>query len=227
MEQMLETIMLDAEEANELLFKVKVEGSDPAPARVRLVCEAGEFGYVFNGHGTSEEGVVQFLLPVMKDKIKEGTYLSRIEVLIENRYFAPVQFQLGFKKTMTVVAEAITVQPRKAPPEVRVTAQPIIVAKPVSIPVQVTVQQPTQRPIVVAPIERSVAKPVAVVQPQKKTVDREAPPLAHVNAQQTLKERFHAVKEDDDDLAALFEDKSTLRDLARRVISKLPGGSKR
>lgn len=49
MESLLETIDLDIEESNELLFKVKVEGADPAPVKVRLVCESGDMAYMFNG----------------------------------------------------------------------------------------------------------------------------------------------------------------------------------
>ena len=57
MEPTLETIVLDAEENNELLFKVKVEGADNVPAKVRLVCESGELAYMFNGYSTSTDGV--------------------------------------------------------------------------------------------------------------------------------------------------------------------------
>lgn len=169
MEPLLETIDLDMEESNELLFKVQIQGADPAPAKVRMVCEGGELGFVFNGKA-GPEGLVQFNLPVMKDRLREGVYQARVEVLIENRYFAPVQFQVNFKRTVKVVAEAVTLSPRKVAPEIKVTAAPVVQKKP-EVPVVTPAPAPTS------------AKPT-----------REAPPPARTNAQVTLKERFHSNK---------------------------------
>lgn len=175
MEPLLETIELDIEESNELLFKVKVEGVEQAPAKVRLVCEVEDLAYMFSGHPTSEEGVVQFLLPVLKDRLKAGTYLSRVEVLIENRYFAPVQFNLNLKKAVTVVAESIQAPQRRPVPQVTVTAAPIVVKK--AAPV-------------VAPVTAS--RPLVVEEP-KKVVPVQGPPTAKPS---TLKERYRTRAED-------------------------------
>jgi len=109
MEQSLETIDLDIEESNELSFKIKVEGAPQSPAKVRLVCEAPEVTYMFNGCGTNEDGVVQFTLPPMIGKISEGSYQSKVEVLIDNKYFSPVTFNINFKKAMTVVVESMQI----------------------------------------------------------------------------------------------------------------------
>lgn len=123
MDPLLEIVDLDMEENNELLFKVKIEGADPAPARVRLVCESGDLAYMFNGRLAGQDGLIQFNLPVMKDKLKEGIYQSRVEVLVDNRYFAPVQFQINFKKAVKVVAEAVFTRMPIQKPDVNVTAQ--------------------------------------------------------------------------------------------------------
>lgn len=171
MEPMLETIDLDTEEPNELLFKVKVEGADPAPAKVRLVCESGDVAFMFNGRTAGPDGLIQFNLPIMKDKLKEGLYLARVEVLIENRYFAPVQFQVNFKKAVKVFAESVNAPQHKVSPGITVSAAPIL--------------KPKQQ-IVVEP-------PVALV-PQ--VIDREAPPPARLAAQTTLRERHKTKKED-------------------------------
>lgn len=130
MEPLTETIDLDLEESNDLTFKIKLEGTASTPAKVRLVCEGNDFSYMFNGYGTGEPEVVQFTLPQMNNKIQEGTYTARIEVLVENRYFAPLQFQINFKKTLSVVAEAIQVVQKALKPEIKVTAAPIVTAKP-------------------------------------------------------------------------------------------------
>jgi len=214
MEPLLETIDLDVEEAAELLFKVKVEGIEPAPAKVRLVCEAGDVAYMFNGHPTSDDGVVQFLLPVLKDKIREGIYSSRVEVLIENRYFAPVNFNIHFKKAVKVVAEAVQVPQRRVAPQVSVTAAPIVVKKPAPP----------------APVPAPVAKPVVVEAPVKHVQEtvaapkKIAPPPSKFNASMTLRERYNSrlderreevVEVDDDDLDASSQ---MIRELARNFI---------
>lgn len=194
MEPTLETIVLDAEENNELLFKVKVEGADNVPAKVRLVCESGELAYMFNGYSTSTDGVVAFNLPPMKDKLKEGVYASRIEVLIENKYFAPVEFNINFKKVVKVVAESINIAPRKAP-EMKVTASVVVAQRPQPVPTVV--------PPVIKQVE-TVVKPKPVEQePQKK---------------QSLRERFQSkpsVIEDDVDES----DENLIRELARSFIN--------
>lgn len=129
MEPMLETINLDLDESNDLKFKIKLEGNVSSPAKVRLVCEGEDFSYVFKGYGTNEMDVVQFTLPRMENKLKEGTYNAKVEVLVENRYFAPLQFQINFKKSVSVVAEAVRVAPRVEDKSIKVTAVPIIEAK--------------------------------------------------------------------------------------------------
>lgn len=144
MEPLNETIALDIDESNDLTFKIKMEGAASAPAKVRLVCEGEDFAYMFNGYGTGEDEVVQFTLPRMDRKISEGTYAARVEVLVDNRYFAPLQFQINFKKTLSVVAESIRVVPKVTRPDITVTASSISVNKPV---VPVTAIKFEQRPV--------------------------------------------------------------------------------
>lgn len=138
---MTETISLDIDESNELAFRIKMEGTAAAPAKVRLVCEGEDFAYMFNGYGTGEPEVVQFTLPRMGAKITEGSYAARVEVLVENRYFAPLQFQIEFKKTLSVVAEAIQVKPRVTQSDIKVTATPLVAQKPAAKPTQIVFEQ--------------------------------------------------------------------------------------
>jgi hypothetical protein len=174
MEHLLETIALDSEENNELLFKIKIEGADPAPAKVRLVCETGDVSFMFNGQPIGDD-VVAFNLPIMKDKIKEGIYLSSVEVLVENRYFTPVQFQINFKKTVKVVAESIKLMPRKVPQEIKISAVPIP-----------TVKQP--EPIQV------VQQPVVKEAKQEQQIVRQTLPISR-DSQKTLREKFYEKSE--------------------------------
>lgn len=123
-----EAIQLDIDEQNELMFKVRIEGTDPAPARVRLVCEQGDVSFMFTGHPTGADDLVNFDIPAMVGRIKEGVFRSRIEVLVENRYFSPVQFDIEFKKMMKVVAEQVERRPQQVKKEpVKVSAQQVIV----------------------------------------------------------------------------------------------------
>lgn len=150
----MEDLTLDIDESTDIAFKIKMEGAVSAPAKARLVCEGTDFSYMFNGYATEESEVVQFTLPQMAGKLKEGTYEARVEVLVENRYFVPVKFQVNFKKSLSVVAESVVVKPKENKKELKVTAEPIIVAKKPQTPVQFEqkqIPQQTQAPVSVKP----------------------------------------------------------------------------
>jgi hypothetical protein len=197
MESLLEMIELDIDESSELFFKVKIEGIDPAPTKIRLVCEAGEIAYMFDGHTTKDDGVIQFSIPSLKDKVNEGVYGSRVEVLVDNRYFAPVEFNINFKKSVSVVAESVQMAPAAQP---RVTAAPIVVKKPSSL---------NQRPKV--PEQRAVVQPVSPVSQPRRAVA--APQIVAP----TLKERYVArVTENDAEIDE--EGVESLRELARTFV---------
>lgn len=199
MEQMLETVTLDVEETNELAFKIQVEGAT-SPAKVRLVCEGSDFSYMFSGKGTGEEGVVQFVIPQMKNKLQEGTYSARVEVLIENRYFSPVQFQLNFKKTMQVFAEAVNVVQRTSKPDIKVSASPIVVSSGKSEPKPILVQE----------------SPVVPKQPPKINNTVENRDNVKKSTASTLREKFARSSQ-------RTEVDSDLRELAKRLLKMSEG----
>jgi hypothetical protein len=208
MENLLETVDLDIEESNELTFKIKLEGVGTNPVKVRLVCEDNEMAYMFNGYGTGEDGVVQFLLPQMKNKLSEGTHPARVEVLVDNRYFSPVQFQINFKKVVSVVAESMFVASK--PPtrqEIKVSAHPITVR-------QVSkAEPPSQNFVQDAPLP---TRPKSVFNETpsnfvRKAVEKEAP--------KRIIERDLTRSS----LAAAVESDEKFQELARNVRSKLSG----
>jgi hypothetical protein len=121
METILETVNVDIGEPSELLFKVKIDGADSSPVKVRLVCEAGDVSYMFNGVRTEQDDIIKFTVPTMAEKLTEGTHKCKIEVFIDNRYFTPVQFDMNFKKAVSVVMEAVAVQPRQKQTEISVS----------------------------------------------------------------------------------------------------------
>lgn len=143
MDTLLETLELDADEANEMLFKVNVEGHAVGPARVRLVCEVGDVAMMFPGR-PSTDGLIQFIIP--KNSLKEGKHHSLVEVMVDNKYFVPVEFNVEIKRQVQVVVE--TVKYVKPQSELKITAAPIIVKK----------TQPTTQPIVVSQQSTLAAK---------------------------------------------------------------------
>lgn len=211
MEQFLETIDLDIEEANELLFKVKVEGIEQAPAKVRLVCEGGDMDLMFQGSPTQDEGVVQFMVPPLKGKLKEGQYLSRVEVLIENRYFAPVQFNINFKQAVKVVAEAIRIPAKREVPRVSVTAVPVVVNRKTQNP-PAPQPVPVAKPVVIEAPVKPVAKPAP--KPAEKKPFAPRIPGTPNNKPQTLKER-HAARHPQ---PKVVEGEELIKELARSFV---------
>lgn len=125
MDMTQETLALDIDDKNELTFRIKVEGIDPAPAKISMICEGVDHAYMFTGVPQGHDDLVTFTIPVMKNKILEGVYASRVEVLIDNKHFVPVKFNVNFKKTISVVAEAVVV-PTLKKKEIIVTAAPIV-----------------------------------------------------------------------------------------------------
>lgn len=126
----MDNIEIDIDEAIELLFKVQIEGTE-IPVRTRLVCEGKDMGFLFSGGFTEDPGVVQFVIPSMKGKITEGEYRTKLEVLIENRCFSPIEFMLRFKKQITVTAESLShAVTKKVSIEIKPTAVLVEVRRP-------------------------------------------------------------------------------------------------
>mgnify|MGYP003351327666 FL=1 len=147
--------------------------------------ESSDMSYMFAGRATQEDGVVQFNIPQMKDKIDEGTYAARVEVLIENRYFSPVQFQLNFKKPVKVFAESIQVAP--APPkfDIRVSAAPIKVSPPVrSEPRPAIIESPEEKPVV-----RQVQQVAVIRQQDSNSKEKKK------TSETLLREKYSSLKE--------------------------------
>jgi len=102
-----EKIVLNLNETNELLLKVAIKGSSKEPSAVRLVFENLENAYVVKGK-QNDDGMHKFIVPSMESKgFDEGTYKALVEVIIDGRYFTPVQFDANFVRPMSVQVETI------------------------------------------------------------------------------------------------------------------------
>jgi hypothetical protein len=121
-----ETTELRLDEENELFFKISIVGAERrTPEQIRLVCETGDVACSFKGKETDQDGIVCFVVPALKERIKAGLYEARVEVIVDNRYFVPVKFRASFKQPMTVVAESLKFEDetQKEEPQINIKAQ--------------------------------------------------------------------------------------------------------
>lgn len=126
-------ISLYLDQDNELKFNVAIEGSRPGTPKYRLVFEGKDLSYAFSGK-QSAAGEVSFVVPTMKNVLKEGDYSAQLEVMIDDRYFAPLSFSARFEESVKVTAESIA-RPVQKKPEVKAA---IISARPPAPPVQIS-----------------------------------------------------------------------------------------
>lgn len=180
-ETLLETVQLDQAESNELLFKVQIEGHVSGPAKVRLVCESEDMSFMFPGRPAGEEGLVQFVLHKAAG-LKEGIFPARIEVLIENRYFVPVEFNIEMKKAVQVFAEAVKLPQVIRRQEITVSASPVTVKK-----------KPEPTPVVIEG-PKKVQETAKVVPPVVTQRHPEAKPVTPRTLPHTLSERYQLPK---------------------------------
>jgi hypothetical protein len=107
-------ISLYLDQDNELRFNVSIEGTRPGTPRYRLVFEGKNCSYAFNGM-QGAPGEVMFTIPSMKNTINEGRYHANLEVMIDDRYFTPLEFDASFEQAMKVTAEAVVRPVQKKP----------------------------------------------------------------------------------------------------------------
>jgi len=130
-------IELKLDENNELVFEVNIQGTDAADAKpvIRYIIEDKKLSYTFLGN--IKNGNVNVDVTILTDTIKEGVYSSKLEVIIGDRYFVPLETNVEFKKSLTVTAESVVVNKKQVISEnsdqpQTVTEQPVAVAKIVS-----------------------------------------------------------------------------------------------
>jgi hypothetical protein len=140
---------------------------------------------VFDGYKGPGEDVVEFTVPKMKDKIQEGTYDARVEVLIENRYFSPVQFRINFKKAVQVFAESIRPnRPAATIPEVKVSAISVQ-RKPQPVEEQAPVI-PQKKVVPAAPVQKQA-------QPPQKNIQKKLSEAAILDDPESIKDLIRDV----------------------------------
>ena len=105
------------DEENALRFNVTAEGTDAtASVKSRMVLESSKMDLVFQGTAIPG-GEVSVIVPSLKGVLNEGLYNTRLEVVIDDRIFTPLQLTANFKQSVKVMAEAIVTR-RPARPSV-------------------------------------------------------------------------------------------------------------
>lgn len=133
-------IFLDTD--NELRFTVAIEGAAESSVRSQFVLEGAKgMNLCFEGRADGSDITVD--VPSLKGILREGTYNTRLEVIVDDRVFTPLQLQAMVKAAVKV--EAVVRSTQK-------TGGPVVTA---------TVNT-RQKTIVEAPIEKMPA-PVPVV----------------------------------------------------------------
>ena len=102
-------IELKLDENNELVFEVNVQGTDAGDAlpQIRYIIENKDMSLVFNASVKNNNVTID--VPILQDCLKEGVYDSKLEVIIGDRYFVPLQTNVEFKKSLKVTAESVSI----------------------------------------------------------------------------------------------------------------------
>ena len=103
-------LMLDEE--NELTFQLNIEGSRPADAKCRLRIDQNDMSLVLEAEKHSG-GEVIVIVPPLKNIIREGTHNLELEVIVDDKYFTPLQLTANFEKSVKVEAKAKVSRKRK------------------------------------------------------------------------------------------------------------------
>lgn len=100
-------IYLDTE--NELKFTVAIEGAHEANVRSQFILEGPKgINLCFEGRPDGSEIAVD--VPSLKGMLREGLYNTRLEVIVDDRVFTPLQMQANLKPAIKVEAVVRTAQ---------------------------------------------------------------------------------------------------------------------
>ena len=116
-------LMLD--EDNELRFKVNITSSRPGESSCRLMLESGGVQYGFKG-STTVDGEIAITIPPLKNILNEGIYDTKLEVVVDDKLFVPLEMKVNLEKSVAVTAEAVVRTPKKK----KVEASAVLVEAP-------------------------------------------------------------------------------------------------
>ena len=100
---------------NEIKFDVTIEGTDSGSVTSRLVLETNsgfEVGFEATKMASDE---IHFVVPNLKNVLKEGPAAARLEVFIDDRRFVPLDLVVDLKKSVKVEATVRTARVHRSP----------------------------------------------------------------------------------------------------------------
>jgi hypothetical protein len=103
----MSSIDLSLDNNNEITFQVNIEGSSPAHPSCRFLIEGHEMSFAFPGE-IERDGTVSVTVPPLEKVLREGTYSSGLEVIVDDRVFVPLELEVNFEKSVRVTAEAVS-----------------------------------------------------------------------------------------------------------------------
>ena len=99
-------INLDLDNENEMTFNVVIEGTRPGEPLCRLMIENEDISFSMQGDFLPNDEV-SIIVPPLKGILKEGSYDSYLEVLVDDRVFIPLEMKIDFEQSIKVVAENV------------------------------------------------------------------------------------------------------------------------
>ena len=126
-------IYLDTD--NSLAFSVDIAGAAGSSVRSQFVME-GPNGINFCFKGRSEGKEIHVEIPTLKNMISEGKYNTRLEVIIDDRVFVPLELKTELRRTVTVEAAVKTINRSQPIVTAAVINQPKIVEQTAAVPVE-------------------------------------------------------------------------------------------
>ena len=140
-------IFLDTD--NELAFSLEIEGAEDSSVKSQFIIE-GPRGISLSFSGETQSGEVLVEVPSLKGMVIEGVYDTRLEVIVDDRVFTPLQMRTSIKPSVKVEA-AVKVSRRSTSPVVTATVlnsnknKPVIENRKKKAPVKA--QKPRKAPV--------------------------------------------------------------------------------
>ena len=120
-------LFLDAD--NELAFSIEIEGAEDSSVKSQFIIE-GPRGISLSFEGQASSGEVLVEVPSLKGMVKEGVYDTRLEVIVDDRIFTPLEMRTTLKPSVKVEA-AVKVSRKSASPGVKASLLKSSTDKPV------------------------------------------------------------------------------------------------
>lgn len=102
----MDKIDLDLDNENEMTFNVVIEGTRPGEPLCRLMIENEDMSFSMQGDFLPNNEVA-IVVPPLKGILKEGSYDSYLEVLVDDRVFIPLEMKINFEESVKVMAETV------------------------------------------------------------------------------------------------------------------------